>query len=242
MKRKNPEGSHQADFDSYVRIRSSNCAYAFLQQQWQPSYFRHFCGFSIDLWEQSRLQEEPIWIADADRGDNLTSNDRPFSAANFRFVAFGILEEKRIVAATITDTDFCTFECFAARLAHQLRKPIHFFNLPRMLRKMLQLRDIAVRPARNTCSGTGSTRMMVRLTNAERDTILAALRRWQSYPAAREADSIATDGGKHRPLNNAEIERVCKRLTNVEGKPDAAPLLHRSNNGARVRKASPGGE
>jgi hypothetical protein len=66
--------------------------------------------------------------------------------------------------------------------------------------------------------------MIIRLTNAERDTLLAALRRWQSYPAAREADSIATNGGKHKPLDNAEIERVCKRL--------------QSNDGARKRKAS----
>ena len=80
--------------------------------------------------------------------------------------------------------------------------------------------------------------MLVRLTNAERDTILAALRRWQSYPAAREADSIATDGGKHRPLDNAQIEQVCKRLTKIERKRDAAPLLRQSNNGARKRKAS----
>jgi hypothetical protein len=80
--------------------------------------------------------------------------------------------------------------------------------------------------------------MIVTLTNPERDTILAALRRWQSYPAAREADSIATNGGKHRPLDNAEIERVCKRLTKIEKKRDAAALLRGSNNGARQRKAS----
>ncbi len=66
--------------------------------------------------------------------------------------------------------------------------------------------------------------MIIKLTNAERDTVLAALRRWQSYPAAREADSIATNGGKHKPLDNAEIERVYKRL--------------QSNDGARERKAS----
>jgi hypothetical protein len=80
--------------------------------------------------------------------------------------------------------------------------------------------------------------VIIRLTNAERDTILAALRRWQSYPAAREADSIATNGGRHRPLDNAEIERICKRITKIERKRDAAPLLRQSNNGARKRKAS----
>jgi hypothetical protein len=79
--------------------------------------------------------------------------------------------------------------------------------------------------------------MIIKLTNAERDTILAALRRWQGYPAAREADSIATNGGKHKPLDNAEIERICKRMTKIERKRDAA-LLRQSNNGARERKAS----
>ena len=78
---------------------------------------------------------------------------------------------------------------------------------------------------------------MIRLTDAERDTILAALRRWQSYPAAREADSIATDAGKHRPLDNSEIERICKRLTKIKRKRDSVPLLRQSNNGARKRKA-----
>jgi hypothetical protein len=80
--------------------------------------------------------------------------------------------------------------------------------------------------------------VIIRLTNAERDTILAALRRWQGYPAAREADSIATNAGKHKPLDNAEIERVCKRLTKIETKRDAAPLLRQSNNGARARAES----
>jgi hypothetical protein len=80
--------------------------------------------------------------------------------------------------------------------------------------------------------------MIVKLTCAERDTISAALRRWQSYPAAREADSIATNCGKHKPLDNAEIERICKRLTKIENKRDVARLLHQSDNGARERKAS----
>jgi hypothetical protein len=80
--------------------------------------------------------------------------------------------------------------------------------------------------------------MIVKLTCAERDTILAALRRWQGYPAAREADPIATGGGKHRPLDNAEIERICKRMTKMERKRDAAPLLRQSDNGMHERKAS----
>jgi hypothetical protein len=66
--------------------------------------------------------------------------------------------------------------------------------------------------------------MVVKLTRRERDTILAALRRWLSYPAAREADSIAANGGKHKPLDNSEIERLCKRITKIDSQPDAAPL------------------
>ena len=80
--------------------------------------------------------------------------------------------------------------------------------------------------------------MIVKLTKAERDTILAALRRWQSYPAAREADLIATNGGKHRPLDNADIERICKRIAKPKTKRDAARSFHRSNNGARNEKGS----
>ena len=80
--------------------------------------------------------------------------------------------------------------------------------------------------------------MIIKLTSAERDTILAALRRWQSYPAAREADSIATNVGKHRPLDNAEIERICKRMTRDERKRDAVPSRRQTGNGAHKRKAS----
>jgi hypothetical protein len=80
--------------------------------------------------------------------------------------------------------------------------------------------------------------MIIKLTNAERDTILAALRRWQSFPAAREADLTATNGGRHRPLDNAEIERICKRMTRIERKRDAPPALRLSDNGARHREVS----
>jgi hypothetical protein len=78
--------------------------------------------------------------------------------------------------------------------------------------------------------------MVVKLTRRERDTILAALRRWLSYPAAREADSIATNGGKHKPLDNSEIERLCKRITKIESQRNAAPLPRQSNNGAHGQK------
>ncbi|HXI74915.1 MAG TPA: hypothetical protein VNG94_04970, partial [Pyrinomonadaceae bacterium] len=63
--------------------------------------------------------------------------------------------------------------------------------------------------------------MIVKLTHAERDTILAALRRWQSYPAAREADSIATNRGKHKPLDDGEIQRLCKRISEIASKGSA---------------------
>ena len=77
--------------------------------------------------------------------------------------------------------------------------------------------------------------MVVRLTERERATILAALRRWLSYPAAREADSIATNRGQHKPLDDSEIQRLCKRIVETETKGDAAS--HRdSNNGARAQK------
>ena len=80
--------------------------------------------------------------------------------------------------------------------------------------------------------------MIIKLTSAERDTILAALRRWQSYPAAREADSIATGGGKHRPLDNAEIERICKRMTKIENAAGQA-AESRKQNEREKSKSSP---
>jgi hypothetical protein len=78
--------------------------------------------------------------------------------------------------------------------------------------------------------------MIINLTKRERATILAALRRWLSYPAAREADSIATNGGKRKPLDNAEIDRLCKRITEPETKLDAAHMPGQMNDGARERK------
>src|SRR5947199_4909961 len=53
-------------------------------------------------------------------------NDRTLPAANFQLVAIRVLEEKRIVARTVVDTDFRPFERLAPRFAHQLRQPIHF--------------------------------------------------------------------------------------------------------------------
>ena len=74
--------------------------------------------------------------------------------------------------------------------------------------------------------------MELRFTERERATVLAALRRWLSYPAAREADSIATNHGKHKPLDDSEIQRLCKRLSEMARKGNAAPLRRHSNNGA----------
>jgi hypothetical protein len=80
--------------------------------------------------------------------------------------------------------------------------------------------------------------MLIKVTDRERATILAALRRWLSYPAARGADSIATNRGKHKPLDDAEIQRLCKRLTEIERKRDAAALSRQSNNGAQEANAT----
>jgi hypothetical protein len=79
--------------------------------------------------------------------------------------------------------------------------------------------------------------MLVKFTKRESATILAALRRWLSYPAARGADSIATGGGKYKPLDDGEIERLCKRIiTEKEWNRDAALLRQSTNgNGAKTR-------
>jgi hypothetical protein len=39
-------------------------------------------------------------------------------------------------------------------------------------------------------------------------------------------DSIATNGDKHRPLDDAEIQRLCKRFAEIETKRNAARLRH----------------
>ncbi len=70
--------------------------------------------------------------------------------------------------------------------------------------------------------------MVVKVTERERATILAALRRWLSYPAAREADATATSRGKHKPLDDGEIQRLCKRIIEMATIGNAAPLRHHS--------------
>src|SRR5258708_10169032 len=54
-------------------------------------------------------------------------NDWSFAAADFQLVTIRVLEEKCIVARTVTATDFRTFEGLAPRFAHQLCEFIHFF-------------------------------------------------------------------------------------------------------------------
>ena len=78
--------------------------------------------------------------------------------------------------------------------------------------------------------------MVVRVTERERATVLAALRRWLSYPAARGADSIATNHGKHKPLDDGEIQRLCKRISEIASRGSAVPLRRHSNNGAGMQK------
>ena len=56
-------------------------------------------------------------------------------------------------------------------------------------------------------------------TNAERDTILAALRLWQwnidtqrKAPTHKELEVIATNGGEHKALTSEEINALCADL------------------------------
>ena len=77
--------------------------------------------------------------------------------------------------------------------------------------------------------------MLIKFTKRERATVLAALRRWVSYPAAREADPIATNGRKHKPLDNAEIDRLCRRITRLDTKREAAHALGQASNGTRAK-------
>jgi len=78
--------------------------------------------------------------------------------------------------------------------------------------------------------------MVLRVTERERATILASLRRWLSYPAAREADLTATNRGKYKPLDDGEIQRLCQRLSETVKRGNGAPLRRQSNNGADIQK------
>ena len=65
---------------------------------------------------------------------------------------------------------------------------------------------------------------------------------WRRYddgyaiPQQGGADSIATNGGKHKPLDDGEIQRLCKRISEMARRGNAASLRRHSNNGAGMQK------
>lgn len=60
----------------------------------------------------------------------------------------------------------------------------------------------------------------VKITDEERDCLLAALRLWQTYGRKPEAHDtyhgllhdIATNYEQHRPLTDEEIDNLCKKI------------------------------
>jgi hypothetical protein len=55
--------------------------------------------------------------------------------------------------------------------------------------------------------------MLPNINSRERDTIIAALRAWQSEPRLRQSFYyVATSGGAQTPLTEAELEALCRRL------------------------------
>jgi len=55
--------------------------------------------------------------------------------------------------------------------------------------------------------------MLPKIDARERDTIIAALRAWQSEPRLRQSFYyVATAGGAQPPLTGAELEALCRRL------------------------------
>ena len=55
--------------------------------------------------------------------------------------------------------------------------------------------------------------MLPKISSRERDTIIAALRAWQSEPRLRQSFYyVATGGGAQAPLTEAELDALCRRL------------------------------
>ena len=55
--------------------------------------------------------------------------------------------------------------------------------------------------------------MLPKIDARERDTIIAALRAWQSEPRLRQSFYyVATGGGAQTPLTEAELDALCRRL------------------------------
>ena len=55
--------------------------------------------------------------------------------------------------------------------------------------------------------------MQPKINSRERDTIIAALRAWQSEPRLRQSFYyVATGGGAQMPLTTDELDALCRRL------------------------------
>ena len=55
--------------------------------------------------------------------------------------------------------------------------------------------------------------MLPNINSRERDTIIAALRAWQSEPRLRQSFYyVATSGGAQTPLTEAELDALCRCL------------------------------
>src|ERR1700737_4021102 len=55
-------------------------------------------------------------------------NDGLFAAADFEFVALGVLKKKRVVSRAVVCTNFRTFQLSSADLAHELGDLVDFFT------------------------------------------------------------------------------------------------------------------
>jgi hypothetical protein len=62
------------------------------------------------------------------RADCYLGDHRLLAAANFEFVAIGVLEKEGVVTRAVALTKFRPLEVFPASFAHELRNPIHFLT------------------------------------------------------------------------------------------------------------------